>query len=79
MDVSVDDPILLAVRRGLELRDAEFKESQPFPVLRYKIVKTAMSMANLRDGGLIIIGAHQRNGRLSLDGITQEHEATYGS
>ena len=77
MNPSNDDRIRVAIRRELELRDVEFKESQPFEVLRFKIVKAAIGMANLRDGGLIIIGAHQREGRLRASGITKEHEATY--
>lgn len=77
MNPSDDDPVLVAVRRAVELRGVEFKESQPFETLRYKIVKTAMGMANLRDGGLIIIGPHQREGRLIASGIAQEHEDSY--
>lgn len=72
-----DDPVLAAISAGLELRDTEFKESQPFDVLRYKIAKAAIGMANLRDGGRIIIGAHERDGRLRFDGVTPEHEETY--
>lgn len=71
------DPAIAALSAGVELRNTEFKESQPFDVLRWKIIKTAMAMANLRDGGQIIIGAHQRNGPLELDGIHADCEATY--
>lgn len=71
------DPILLAIRRATELRDTEFKESQPFQALRWKIVKAAMGMANLRNGGRIIIGVSQRDGALHADGMSEEHRKTY--
>lgn len=76
MNESVNDPVVTAIRRLVELRDTEFKESQPFEWLRYKIAKAAMGMANLRDGGLIVIGVSQRD-RLMATGVTAEHEATY--
>lgn len=63
----------------MELRDVEFKESQPFQTLRWKIVKSAMAMANLRDGGYIIIGVTQRDGRPYAAGIEKHDEVTYDS
>ena len=44
----------------VELLSVEFKEAQPFSILKYKIVKAIMAMANQRDGGLIVIGVHKK-------------------
>ncbi len=77
MHESSDDPVLASIRNPVELRDTEYKESQPFDVYRYKIAKAAMALANLRDGGRIIIGVHEREGRLRAEGVTVEHEASY--
>ncbi|MGZ5095231.1 MAG: AlbA family DNA-binding domain-containing protein, partial [Burkholderiales bacterium] len=72
------DPIVRALRYGIETRSTEFKESQPLEVLKWKIVKSAMAMANLRDGGRIIIGGSEREGlAVSLDGVKPEHLTDY--
>ncbi len=73
-----NDPVVLALASGVETRSSEFKESQPFDVLKWKIVKSAMAMANLRDGGRIIIGGSERDGAtLRLEGVKTEHDADY--
>jgi predicted HTH transcriptional regulator len=60
-----------------ETRAVEFKESQPFEILQWKLLKTCMAMANLRDGGLIVIGVDERNGLPSLSGVSPTHLKTY--
>lgn len=77
-DEPEDDPIVRALKYGIETRSTEFKESQPLDVLKWKIVKSAMAMANLRDGGRIIIGGSEREGiAVSLDGVKPEHLTDY--
>jgi len=60
-----------------EGRAVEFKESAPWESLQYKLVKTAIAMANLRDGGIIIVGVSQRGDEWDVTGITDLHLATY--
>ena len=38
-----------------------------------------MGMANIRDGGTIIIGVRKKNDNYILEGIRKEHRATYDS
>ena len=77
MNVDQDDPIVRAIQQLVETRDTEFKESQPYENLRWKLMKSCMAMANLRDGGLIVLGVSERNGRPEATGIQPLHEATY--
>lgn len=42
-----------------EIPSTEFKLSGAFEALKFWIPKTSTAMANLRDGGLIIIGVAQ--------------------
>jgi len=77
IDPADDDPIVRALQRPVETRDTEFKESQPFDTLKWRIVKTCMAMANLRDGGRIIIGVSERTGRLEAVGMHPDHESEY--
>jgi len=55
----------------------DFKESTQWNMLKYTLARTVMGMGNLRDGGIIIIGASERNGKWSLTGITEDHLSTY--
>lgn len=43
----------------VESQAIECKESAPWEVLQHKIIKRALAMGNLRDGGAIIIGASE--------------------
>lgn len=72
-----DDPFLIAIRDGVETRVTEFKESQPFDVLKWKLVKTCMAMANLRDGGRILIGCDERDAVLVPSGMTELDQQSY--
>jgi hypothetical protein len=65
------DRVMTALNRCLESQDVDFKESAPWPDLRYRIVKTAMAMGNLRDGGIIVVGASERNATWGLTGISE--------
>lgn len=55
----------------------EFKESASWETLKWKIIKSALAMGNLRDGGVIVIGASERGETWDLTGISTEHLATY--
>jgi len=72
-----DDPILRAIERPVETRGTEFKESQTFDSLKWRLVKTCMAMANLREGGYIVIGVSERTGRPEPSGMEQQHEEGY--
>jgi predicted HTH transcriptional regulator len=60
-----------------EGRNLDFKESQPYDVLKHKIIKAALAMSNIRNGGLVIIGVSERGSQWSLDGISPADLATY--
>lgn len=71
------DRVYSALDTCVETQGVEFKESAPWKMLQSKIVRTALAMANLRDGGVIIIGVSQREGMWDLRGIADEHLQTY--
>tara|TARA_A100001391_G_scaffold203113_2_gene194598 strand:- start:966 stop:1391 length:426 start_codon:yes stop_codon:yes gene_type:complete len=52
--------ISLALSRCQEQPWLDFKESKPWFTLRWRMLKTIMGMANLRDGGLILIGVGEK-------------------
>ena len=66
-----------ALDRLQEAPDIEFKESAPWKTLKWKIIKTALAMGNLRDGGILIVGVSQRAGQQPLAGIGETDLATY--
>ena len=66
-----------AITFGLESPTIEFKESQPFDVLKYKLARTAQGMANNRDGGLIIIGVTERGDGSQEAGVDDLVAQTY--
>ena len=66
-----------ALDRLQEAPDIEFKESASWDTLRWKIVKTALAMGNLRDGGILIVGVSERAGQKPLTGISQTDLETY--
>ncbi len=71
--------IVLALGRCQEQPWLDFKESQPWLTLRWRILKTVMGMANLRDGGLIVVGVSERDEKWELTGIDGDHLATFDS
>jgi predicted HTH transcriptional regulator len=72
-----NDSLLSAIAQRVETRSVEYKESQEFGAIKWMLPKTVMAMANLRDGGCIIIGIGERNGTAELTGIDPAHERTY--
>jgi hypothetical protein len=63
--------------RCQESQGIDFKESEPWESLKWRIVHTSLAMGNLRDGGIIIIGASERETTWELTGIKSEHLQTY--
>ncbi|MEW6674211.1 MAG: ATP-binding protein [Thermodesulfobacteriota bacterium] len=66
-----------ALDRCQESISVDFKESAPWEELKWQIIRTALGMGNLRDGGIIIIGASERGSTWDLPGISSEHLATF--
>jgi len=60
-----------------EARAVEFKGSAPWRDLQFHIVRTGIAMANLRDGGIIIVGVSERSGSWHAEGILADHLETY--
>lgn len=65
--------------RGHEATGVEFKGADPRTdtLLQAKVVRAAMGMSNLRDGGFVIIGVKEENSVLSAIGLTNEQLGTW--
>lgn len=74
---SLRERVVLALDRCQEQQSLDFKESQPWPELKWRLLRTIMAMANLRDGGLIIVGVSERGDRWDLTGISPGDLSTY--
>lgn len=46
--------VMAALDTCVESQSVEFKESAPWKDLEVKIIRTALAMANLRDGGVLV-------------------------
>ncbi|HLG12999.1 MAG TPA: ATP-binding protein [Blastocatellia bacterium] len=66
-----------ALDRCQESQAIEFKESAEWESLKWGIIRTLMAMANLRDGGVIIVGASEHGETWDLSGIDSSHLSTY--
>jgi len=60
-----------------ESQAVEFKGSAAWDSLKWRVIRTAMAMGNLRDGGIIIIGVAEVGDKWDLGGIETTHLATY--
>ncbi len=74
---ALHERVVRALDTCIESQGVDFKESAPWSVLQYKIIRTALAMANLRDGGVLVIGASERGNQWALTGVSDEHFATY--
>ncbi len=61
--------VLNALDRCQESKGVDFKESAPWDNLKWQLIRTAIAMGNLRDGGIIVIGASERGDSWDLTGI----------
>jgi predicted HTH transcriptional regulator len=66
-----------ALDRCQESRSVDFKASMPWNDLKLRIIRAAIGMGNLRDGGIIIIGASEQGDSWDLTGATNDHLSTY--
>jgi len=69
-----EELILVGIEIGKELRNVEYKGSVSWndDNPRQKIIKSMLAMANIRDGGSVIIGVEQKKGgTFELTGMTQ--------
>ena len=66
-----------ALDRLQEAPDIEFKESASWDTLRWTIIKTALAMGNLRDGGILIVGVAERSGQEQRTGVSGTDLETY--
>lgn len=58
------------IEQGREARFLEYKQAESWDGLRHKIVKTCLGLANIRDGGYLIVGvAETRAGVFELVGV----------
>ncbi len=73
----IQDDAQVALDRRIELPEVDFKESGTWDDLRWKVVRAALAMANLRDGGLLLIGVSERDGKVEVTGIREEHIQTF--
>ena len=71
------DRVAVALDTCQELQDVDFKESQPWPALQWRIIKTSLAMGNLRDGGIIVVGVGERGQTWELTGIAATALATF--
>ena len=61
-----------------EAPSSEYKQSAPWDDLKYQVAKAALGMANLRDGGIIVIGVESdENDHLAATGMAESHLDTY--
>ena len=66
-----------ALDRCQESKSVDFKESAPWEDLKWQLIRTSLAMGNLRDGGIIVIGASERGDTWDLTGILNDHLSTY--
>jgi predicted HTH transcriptional regulator len=65
---ALHDRVVAALDTCVESQSIDFKESAPWEALQFKIIRTALAMANLRDGGVVVVGVGERGS----NGISRE-------
>lgn len=55
----------------------EYKESSPWEGVKTEIIRTAIAMANCRDGGSIVVGVSERSGAFLAEDVDPAHLRTY--
>lgn len=73
----VPSHITALIELSREERYLEYKESRPWNDLKTKIARTAMGMANIRDGGTIIIGVAKKGTQYEPKGMRRKDLATF--
>jgi len=74
-----NEALLELVFHGREERNLEYKCSMSWqePTTKAKIVKCAMAMANIPDGGTIIVGVEQNGGTFIPNGMKPGHAESF--
>jgi len=74
-----DEALLELIYHGREERNLEYKRSISWqePATKAKIAKSAIAMANLRDGGAIIIGVEKKGEAYNPIGMKQGHVESF--
>lgn len=60
-----------------ESKSVDFKESASWHDLKWQLIRTIIAMGNLRDGGIIVLGASERGETWDLTGIGDTHLKTF--
>jgi hypothetical protein len=66
-----------ALDRCQESKGVDFKASASWDDLKWQLIRTTIAMGNLRDGGIIVIGASEQGDSWDLTGIASDHLSTY--
>ena len=74
---ALHDRALTALHRCQETQSIDFKRSEDWNSLRWRITETVLGMGNLRDGGVIIVGVEEKSDAWELTGISEEHLKSY--
>ena len=75
-----NEPLAELILHGHEERNLEYKRSTPWEgaEFREKLCRSIMGMANLRDGGAIVIGvSEEADGSFTPRGMTADHTRNY--
>lgn len=77
MKVLYEEEFQRIVEAGYETRNLEFKPGFLWTDddalwLREKVIQTMLGMANTRDGGSIVIGVNERDGKLEFTGVSDD-------
>jgi predicted HTH transcriptional regulator len=73
----LQDRVWGALDRCQESEGVDFKAPATWQDVKYRVIRTAMAMGNLRDGGLIIIGVSEQQRQWDLVGINASHLRSY--
>lgn len=72
------DQLVKHIAAGRETRNREYKRSTPWEgAFRGALVRTILGMANIQDGGVIVIGIRQEGEQVFRDGVAPEQLDTY--
>lgn len=66
-----------ALDRCQESKSVDFKESSRWDDIKWQLIRTIIAMGNLRDGGIIVIGASESGNSWNLTGIENSNLNTY--
>lgn len=69
--------VVAALELCREDQDVDFKESAAWEHLQYRVIHAALGMANLRDGGVVIIGVSERDNAWTRTGIAAAARETF--